>query len=106
MIAELILPYVLEHAQNVVSSFPQQIDKYAKRRQVLCAAVPALASAGVLAPLCADLVERVLSMENWGQGRTLCLAFIEEALRIGTDQEAVIRSITSILKVTTSGKPR
>lgn len=105
IIAELILPHVLEHAQNVVSSFPQQIDKYAKRRQVLCAAVPALASAGVLAPLCADLVERVLSMENWGQGRTLCLAFIEEALRIDTDQEGVISSITSILKGTTSGKP-
>jgi hypothetical protein len=104
IIAELILPHVLEHSQHVVSSLPQQINKYAEQRQILCSAVPTLASAGVLTPLCADLVERILSMDNWGQGRSLCLAFIKEAFRIETDQERVVSSVASILKGTTSKK--
>jgi hypothetical protein len=95
-IGDLILPRILDHAADIVSSLPQEIDEYHERRQLICGAVPVLASKGVLAPLCADLVARVPSLE-WRE-RDICLAFIKEALRSDLEQPVVSRAIESRLK--------
>lgn len=103
IVIDLILPQILNYAADVVCSLPEEVDQYNERRQVLCSAIPVLLAKGVLTPLCTDLIDRIPGLRYWGEGRTLCLSFIEKALLIDIDQDNAEPRM-SILKRVSSKK--